>query len=84
MMGDSEMDLDVDFYRAQDNHILLTVKGPAQGQVRFHDLTTLITFLIDCQVILESFEDAVAFNNSMIPDCILKAFAEDTDDNGAL
>ena len=83
-MGDLEMDLDVDFYRAQDNHILLTVKGPAQGQVRFPDLTTLITFLIDCQVILESFEDAVAFNNSMIPDCILKAFAEDTDDNGAL
>ncbi|MGB2582815.1 MAG: hypothetical protein WBC89_01520 [Dehalococcoidia bacterium] len=78
------MDLDVDFYRDQDNHILLNVKGPAQGLVRFPDLNTLITFLMDCQVILESFEDAVAVNRSMIPDCILEAFEEDTDDNGAL
>ena len=78
------MDLDVDFYRDQDNHILLTVKGPAQGPVRFPDLNTLITFLMDCQVILESFEDAVAVNRSMIPDYILEAFEEDTDDNGVL
>ena len=78
------MDLDVDFYRDQDNHILLTVKGPAQGLVRFPDLNTLITFLMDCQVILGSFEDAVAFNSNMIPDCILEAFAEGADDNGAL
>ena len=78
------MDLDVDFYRDQDNHILLTVKGPAQGLVRFPDLTTLITFLMDCQVILGSFEDAVEFDSNMIPDCILEAFAEDTDGNGAL
>ena len=78
------MDLDVDFYRDQDNHILLTVKGPAQGLVRFPDLNTLITFLMDCQVILESFEDAVSVNRSMITDCILEACEEDTDDNGAL
>ena len=83
-MGASEMDLDVDFYRAQDNQILLTVRGPAQGLVRFPDLNTLITFLIDCQVILGGFEEAVALNSSMIPDCILKAFKEDTDDNSAL
>jgi len=71
------MDLDVDVYRSPDNYIFLTVKGSAQGLVQFPDLTTLVTFLIDCQVLLGSFDGAVASSNSMIPDAILKAFEED-------
>ncbi len=80
----SDMDLDVDVYRAQDDHIFLTVKGPAQGLVQFPDLTTLVAFLIDCQVLLESFEGAATLNSNAIPDCILEAFGEDPHDGGAL
>jgi len=71
------MDLDVDVYRAEDDHIFLTVKGPAQGLVQFPDLTTLVAFLIDCHMLLESFEGAATLNSSTIPDCILEAFEED-------
>jgi len=70
-------DLEVDVYRAQDDNIFLTAKGSAQGLIQFPDVNTLVTFLIDCQVLLESFEEAVGFNGSMIPEIILKAFEED-------
>ncbi len=74
------MELDVDVFRAQDSNIVPTVKGSAQGLVQFPDLNTLVTFLIDCQVLLESFEEAttpgsdVIPDSNAIPDCILDAF----------
>jgi len=71
------MDLDVSVYKTEDNHIFLTVRGPAQGLVQFADLNALIAFLIDCQVLLGSFEGTIASNDNMIPDAILKAFKED-------
>lgn len=77
------MDLDVDVFRSTDGGIFLTVKGPAQGLVQFPDLTTLITFLIDCQVLLESFEEAVTPPKTTIPEAILQAFDIDARDNGA-
>jgi hypothetical protein len=77
------MDLDVEVFKSGDNCIFLTVRGPAQGLVQFPDLDTLIAFLIDCQVLLGSFEDDLCPTN-IIPDAILKAFNEDTQDNGAL
>ncbi len=75
-MQSGDRDLDVDVYRALDNNIFLTVKGPAQGLVQFPDVPTLVAFLIDCQVLLDSFEEAVTLNSSAIPDCILEAFEE--------
>lgn len=78
------MDLDVDVYRSRDDSIVLTARGAAQGLVQFPDLTTLVAFLIDCQVLLESFEEAVTFNGNTIPDVILEAFEEDPSDNGPL
>ncbi len=77
------MELDVDVFRAQDNNIFLTVKGPAQGLVQFPDVKTLVTFLIDCQVLLESFEEATTLNGIVIPDCILRAFEEGACGNDA-
>ena len=70
-------ELDVEVYKSCDEHILLTVKGPAQGLVQFPDLDTLIAFLMDCQVILGSFDETGTSGNSVIPDTILKAFEED-------
>jgi hypothetical protein len=71
------MDLDVELYQYEDKYLFLTVRGLAQGLVQFPNLNTLIAFLIDCQVLLGSFEETVASNDGMIPDAILKAFKED-------
>ena len=71
------MDLDVELYQYEDKYLFLTVRGLAQGLVQFPNLNTLIAFLIDCQVLLGSFERTATSNNSMIPDSILKAFEED-------
>ena len=73
----NDMDLDVTVYKSKDDHIVLSVRGLAQGSVRFPDWNTLIAFFIDCQVLLGSFEGRVATSDSMIPDAILKAFEED-------
>ena len=75
------MDLDVEVFKSSDDSIFLTVRGPAQGLVQFPDLDTLIAFLIDCQVLLGSLEEDLCSTN-IIPDAILKAFKEDTQDNG--
>ena len=76
---DLEMDLDVEVYRSSDDYIFMTVRGPAQGLVQFADINTLIAFLIDCQVLLGSFDDNLCSSNS-IPDVILKAFNEEGQD----
>ena len=76
------MDLDVEVFKSSDDHIFLTVRGPAQGLVQFPDLDTFIAFLIDCQVLLGSFEENL-YSTNIIPDAILKAFKEDTQDNSA-
>ena len=78
-IGDLKMDLDVEIYRSSDDYIFMTVRGPAQGLVQFPDLNTLLAFLIDCQVLLGSFEDNLCSTNS-IPDVILKAFNEESQD----
>ena len=75
-MGDMDTELNVEVFKSGDNNIFLAVRGPAQGLVQFPDLNTLIAFLIDCQVLLGSFEDNLCSTN-IIPDVILKAFDED-------
>jgi hypothetical protein len=69
------MELEITVFQAQEDRIFLTVNGLAQGLVQFPDLHTLYTFLIDCEVILGSFEEYPSTTNG-IPDAILKAFRE--------
>ncbi len=76
-MSISDMDLNVEVYKSEDEYIFLTVRGPAQGLVQFPDFATLMAFLIDCQVLLGNFEGMDTSNCSMIPETILKAFEED-------
>ena len=73
----NDMDLDVTVYKSEDDYIVLSVRGLAQGSVLFPDWNTLMAFFIDCQVLLGSFEGGVATNDSTIPDAILEAFEED-------
>ena len=74
--GPGDMDLDVEIFKSSDNYIFLTARGLAQGLVQFPDLNTLLAFLIDCQLLLESFEGDFT-STDKIPDAILKAFDED-------
>ena len=71
------MDVHVTIYKSQDDYIVLSVKGLAQGSILFPDMNTLMTFLVDCQVLLGNFEGTVTSNDISIPDSILKAFEDD-------
>ena len=74
------MELNIDVYRSEDDHIQIVLQGLAQGEVHFPNLRTFAAFIVKSLEIIEVCEGS-ASTAVEIPDVVMKAFEDNSGHN---
>ena len=75
------MELNIDVYRSEDDHIQIVLQGLAQGEVHFPNLKTFAAFIVKSLEIIELCERS-ADTTVEIPAVVIEAFEDDSGRNG--